>query len=180
MAKTEINLLPLQVQRQRAYRALLRGLGQFIRRVYLSLGVLAVALALILAAVLSIQDIVLDRDDESTAGQPLEESALGINNLTTYMETRIKGYDVWSGRTAEVMRLLPAEVNLISIMMKKDSGRVEITGMADQRAAIKTFRDGLGALGWVIEVESPLQNFALGETAQWSFTLITKADEIVP
>ena len=63
-------------------------------------------------------------------------------------------------------------IKIKKLQVKEGEGILEVEGFSDSRNTILDFQNLLKELSWVIRVEAPLQNYALGTDTGFSFNLV--------
>ncbi len=172
--KSEINLLQYRIQKRRAHRALIFGVGKFLRHVYVFLILLAAALSLIFVAMLSIQRIVLDDNSTGRDLVDINTKARDTNQLLREFEGRVAGYRNWSRWLEKIIQAVSEGMNITSILAKEGEEVVTIEGVANNRQAVQEFQARLESMEGVDSLEAPLQNFATGEVAKFTFVVTLK------
>lgn len=153
------------------------GVGIFLRWIYISLGALVLALVLILAAVVSIQELVVGERSVGGSVLSLEGRATDTNALVKYLEEKVETYIPWSDRVSQVLGVMPKTMKLKQVKKDEADGLVELIGVTETRSEIKEFQSRLEELPWVESVESPLQNLTVGTTAEFSLILTVEGYE---
>lgn len=175
MTKTEINLLPPLVKRERTRRLL----GQRVARLYwwvvLVMMVTTVALG---AAWIALQQT--NRQLQAVVVQkpgPKGEvtTIRSLNQLLQAMQSRVVNSAPWGPAVTAVLAVVPPELQLTQLEAPAGKQQLLIGGTSANRAAVATLEQRLKKLAWVEKVEAPLTNLVLGREGTFSFTLQRKA-----
>lgn len=174
MTKTEINLLPPLIKRERR-RSIL---GQRLSRLYWWL----VLVVVVTGGALGISWVLLRQTTEQlrqTTAQKLEQkNEVGIirslNQFLSAMAQRTKSDRAWLPDVMVVLAAVPPEVHVRDLAVVAGSQQLVIEGTATNRAAVATLAERLHGLAWVEKVEAPLTNLVVGQDGSFSFTLQRK------
>jgi len=174
--KGEINLLPRSNILLRERSAYLAGIGRFMQRISMLLLVLIVGEALVYGAFLYIGRIVDEPGLADKRRGIIVGRIQGINGMLVEFETREESHNKWSLFIEDVLKVIPGSVVISEMGVKEKLGVMEIDGSSSSRPAILDFQNLLKELDWVDTVEAPLQNYAIGPEAGFSFSLMVKEE----
>ncbi|MFH1353998.1 MAG: PilN domain-containing protein [bacterium] len=147
--------------------------GRFLNRVYILLLLLIVVLAGVFYVMKSIQENTV-RDDValSNFNSDVADEVRRVNQILNEFEKRQTGYTTWSPRISDVLTAAPEEVLLTGLSVKEEKPEVlVVSGVSSSRPAVVAFQRRLEKLSWVKQLKAPLQNFALGSEANFTFSL---------
>ena len=170
--KGEINLLPKGISLRREKKLFLQGVGRLLHRISLMLVVLLIGEAVVYAAFFFI-DNELEKSSEKQNGiSNITNEIKRVNEVLAQTEKAKSEYVNWSLFIEEILRNAPQGIKINKMQVKEGEGTLEVRGFSDSRSTVLGFQNLLKKFSWVIRVEAPLQNFALGSDTSFSFNLI--------
>lgn len=170
--KEDINLLPKQIVIGRERRAYLFGFGRLLQRVAFLLVAIIVGEGVVYSAYYYVGRTMEKSWSVQVQSSSAIDEAQKINELLALADTARREFNGWSLYSEEVLNNAPSEIVISKLEVKEKIGALEIAGYASQRAAVLEYKNILSGLSWVERVESPLQNYAIGPDAGFSFSLI--------
>lgn len=99
------------------------------------------------------------------------------NNILALVEAAIELHPAWTPLLDDIIRLVPPSVRLEVIALPAAGPGLMVRGTSSSRAAVVEMQKGFEKLPGVTRVEAPLQNFAAGDSNEFSFTLVRTADD---
>lgn len=175
--KGEINLLPHKIALTRQRRTFLLGVGRLIQRISLMLVVLIVGEIIVYVA-FSYIDGGLERASEAQRGEGGATNEIKrVNELLAQVEKTKSEYIDWSLFIEEILKNAPQGIKIKKIQAKENEGVLEVEGFSNSRDTVLIFQNLLKELSWVIQVEAPLQNYALGTDTGFNFNLVVIEEE---
>jgi Tfp pilus assembly protein PilN len=175
--KGEINLLPQEIALRRERRACLAGVGRLLQRLSFLLVVLIVGEIIVYVSFMYV-DRELEKVYETQGeGNSITSKVKRVNQMLAQVERTKDEYINWSLYIEEVLNNAPPGVKIRRIQVKDEEGILELEGFSSSRGAVLDFQNLLKELSWVVRVEAPLQNYALGTDAGFSFNIIVTEEK---
>lgn len=173
--KAEINLLSPQAKRSRLRRLYLKSSGQILRAVIAGLVITIAAFGVIFGAIKMMNENTtqLNGSDE-VVNQDIIKETVQLNNFLQAMQDWSSDSELWVARVGEVLKNMPAAMQLSEIKLVEETGVLQIRGTFTSREALISFQRVLEGLAWVKSVEAPLSNFATGSSATFRFNISAK------
>jgi len=170
--KEDINLLPKQLIISRERRAYLFGFGRLLQRVAFLLVAIILGEAIVYGAYYYVDRTLEKSWSAQVQSLNATQEAQRINDLLAIVDNTRKQFISWSLFIEEIINNAPAEIIISRLEVKEKLGALEIDGAASRRASVLEYKNVLAGLSWVERVEAPLQNYAVGPEAGFSFSLI--------
>lgn len=173
--KDDINLLPKPLQRARLWRLY----NQRLLRVstFLLAGV-ALVVVVQIGCMLMLQRLqTAVQASASSSNQEfvkLQETVRRKNQLIDEVAGRMVGHDLWTVQAEDILKAVPDGLFVTELTVAANRPALIVRARSTSRLAGVTFQKNIEARPWVGQVEAPLQNFALGPTTEFAFTIFRK------
>ena len=175
--KGEINLLPQGVALKRERRTFLLGIGRLLQRISFMLAILIVG-EVIVYAVFTYIDRGLEQASETQRGESSATSEIKrVNEVLAQVEKTKSEYINWSLFVEEILNNAPQGIKIKKMQVKESEGVLEVEGFSSSRSTVLNFQNLLKDLSWVVSVEAPLQNYALGTDTGFYFNLVVTEEK---
>lgn len=175
--KSEINLLPRPLILKRERRTYLIGIGRLLQRLSFMLVVLIVGEVVAYAAFAYIDKELEKASAAQQAGSSITNEIKKVNEVLAQAEKIKSEYINWSLFIEEILNNAPPGIKINKMQVKEKTGVLNIEGFSNSRNTVLDFQNLLKEFSWVIRVEAPLQNYALGTDTGFSFNLVVN-DEL--
>ncbi len=170
--KDDINLLPKPLVIGRERRAYLFGFGRLLQRIALLLVAIIVGEVVVYGAHYYIDQTMDQSGKADEQSLSTTEQAQNVNMLLSLVDNTRKQFVSWSLFSEEVLNSAPREITISKLEVKEKLGALEVVGYSSRRASVLEYKNILAGLSWVKRVDAPLQNYAIGPDAGFSFSLI--------
>lgn len=170
--KSEINLLPHEIILKREKRAFLVSVGRLLQRISFMLLVLIVGEVVVYVAFAYVDRELEEASLAQQAGNGTTSEVKRVNEVLAQAERIKSGYINWSLFVEEIIRNAPRGIKIKEMQVKEKEGILKIEGFSDSRITVLDFQNLLKEFSWVLKVEAPLQNYALGTDTGFSFNLV--------
>ena len=170
--KGEINLLPRVIILKRERKAYLAGIGRLLQRLSFLLIVLIVGEVIVYIAFSYINKELIRASEIQSAGNSITNEVKRVNEVLARVETIKSEYINWSLFVEEIIKNAPLGIKIVKMQVKEGEGVLKVEGFSSSRSSVLDFQNLLKELSWVIRVEAPLQNYALGTDTSFSFNLV--------
>jgi len=171
MMNLDINLLPKPMQASRRRRMYGLRLGKLLQRIYVLLIFVIGLHVVIWLALNSILLTVQMNGEIERAGIDVVSQVRELNATLVGLEVATDELRPWTVQVGEILDLVPSGMLVRDMEVMSGSNVLIVRGAAAEREAQLDFQQRLESLSWVQRVEAPLENFALGPDAGFSFSI---------
>jgi Tfp pilus assembly protein PilN len=179
-----INLLPNSEQKEIQREFLFRRVVVFWVLVWVSMGLL---LTLTIATKIYLNKKISDTKKEITNGQntlnssdyrDLQKQVLQLNGSIKEVNNLITQHYYWSKSLVALADLIPSDVQLNQVVLDRETGRIDISGQAQNRDSIIKFWSDVIKSDYFHDINFPLANLEKPKIANFTFTFYVNKDKV--
>ena len=105
---------------------------------------------------------------------PVQKEAERLNSVLINFKT-IAGQDMqWSPYLTELARVLPVDVSIDSLVIDRETKKVEVAGRAATRESVLKLRDNILASNYFENINFPLSNLQAPRDVMWKYKFYLK------
>lgn len=172
MIHTDINLLPKPLRVARLRRIYWSRVGKLLNRIYVLLVIIIILQIVIWLAFNSIfRSLQLASDQGGATESNVVGQVAEINRLLVGVDGAAKELAPWTLQVDEMLELVPSGMQVTNVKVAKDTDIIVVSGAATAQEVQVDFKQRVEQLSWVQRVDAPLENFAVGPEAGWSFSI---------
>ena len=107
----------------------------------------------------------------SSDNRELERQVIDLNNEIKTIESLNQNHYAWSKTMTELARLLPSDMRVTTLSIDRETGKLAISGTADNRDSVLRFWMVAKKSSFIKEIDFPLSNLEKPTTASYNFSM---------
>ena len=115
---------------------------------------------------------------KSSDNELLKQQVEGLDNQIKTIKSLQSQHYYWSETLIELAKLLPSDISVESVTLKRATNQIRIEGIADNRESVLKFWADVHKSDYFVSIDFPLANLNKATDDPFTFTLVVNKDRI--